>query len=211
MIKVAIVDDQKLIIDGLSMMINFEEDMEIIWNASNGEEAILKLETKAPDVVLMDIRMPIMNGVEATKEMLSRKPDIKILVLTTFDEDDYVFESLKAGASGYLLKDVSPDNLIEAIKSVFIGGVVMTPEVASRVVKRISVIDEGAKAKINESLTEREIEISKLISKGMSNKEIADYLYISEGTVKNHLTSILDKLELRDRTQLAIFILKSNI
>lgn len=211
MIKIAIVDDQSWIINGLSMMINMQEDMAVIWTADNGKEAVLKTTADQPDLILMDIRMPSMNGVEATKWIRKEHPDIKVLVLTTFNEDAYIFETLKAGASGYLLKDAPPETLLEAIREAIKGGTIIEPSVASKVVQNIAVVDEAVQNKIRETLTSRELEIAQMISQGLSNKEISTLLFLSEGTIKNHLTSVLEKLDLRDRTQLAILMIKNQI
>ncbi|GAU76281.1 response regulator transcription factor [Fusibacter sp. 3D3] len=211
MIKIAIVDDQKLIINGLSMMVNLQPDMEVLWTAEHGKEALFKITSAQPDLILMDIRMPEMNGVEATALIKRDYPDTKVLVLTTFNEDAYIFETLKAGASGYLLKDVPPEELLDGIRKAVKGGTVIEPSVASKVVKNLSRIDENVQNEIREKLTTREFEISKMISEGLSNKEISELLFLSEGTVKNHLTNALEKLELRDRTQLAILMLKNQM
>lgn len=211
MIKVAIVDDQKLIINGLSMMVNLQPDMEVIWTADHGKEALLKITSAQPDLILMDIRMPEMNGVEATSLIKRDYPETKVLVLTTFNEDNYIFETLKAGASGYLLKDVPPEELLDGIRKAIKGGTVIEPSVASKVVKNLSRIDENAQNEIKAKLTSRELEIARMISEGLSNKEISELLFLSEGTVKNHLTNVLEKLGLRDRTQLAIMMLKNQM
>ncbi len=211
MIKIAVVDDQNLIVNGLRMMIEAQEDMEVVWTAGNGLEAQTKVGVCQPDIILMDIRMPEANGVEATKHILESHPEVKILVLTTFNEDAYIFDTLKAGASGYLLKDSPPSELMDSIRKVIKGGIVIEPVVATKVVHQINAADIGQGREIIEKLTARELEIAKMISQGMSNREISDAIFLSEGTVKNHLTSILEKLNLRDRTQLAIIMLKSHL
>lgn len=211
MIKIAVVDDQNLIVNGLRMMIEAQEDMEVVWTAGNGLEAQTKVGVCQPDIILMDIRMPEANGVEATKHILESHPEVKILVLTTFNEDAYILDTLKAGASGYLLKDSPPSELMDSIRKVIKGGIVIEPVVATKVVHQINAADIGQGREIIEKLTARELEIAKMISQGMSNREISDAIFLSEGTVKNHLTSILEKLNLRDRTQLAIIMLKSHL
>ncbi|MBF4693127.1 response regulator [Fusibacter ferrireducens] len=211
MIKVAIVDDQKLIRNGLVMMVNLQSDMQVVWTADHGKEALLKVASSQPDIILMDIRMPEMNGVEATALIKKDYPETKVLVLTTFNEDDYIFETLKAGASGYLLKDVPPEELLDGIRKAIKGGTVIEPNVASKMVKNLSRIDENTQNEIRMKLTPREFEIAKMISEGLSNKEISELLFLSEGTVKNHLTNVLEKLKLRDRTQLAILMLKNQM
>ncbi len=209
MIKVAIVDDQPLLVQGLSMMIDLQGDMEVLWTANQGLEAVYKSENAKPDVILMDLRMPQMNGVKATEKILGQFPDIKILILTTFMEDDEIYESMKLGACGYLLKDAIPETIMDAIRKVVLGGTVIEPLVASKLIKHLKHDVEGSTELLSQ-LTPRELDIARGISQGLSNKEIANELFVSEGTVKNHLTSILEKLSLRDRTQLAIYILKND-
>lgn len=207
MIKVMIVDDQALIREGLNMMLSLYENIEIVDEASNGQDAIDKLESEEVDVVLMDIRMPVMDGVEATKIIKKRYPNSKILILTTFNEDEYIFQGLNYGADGYILKDVSSKELVKGIETVYEGNVLLQPEVATRVVSAMknNVIYKSDDVVLKE-LTPREREIAYLVSEGRTNKEISETLYITEGTVKNHITKILDKLEIRDRTQLALII-----
>lgn len=209
MIKVAIVDDQPLLVQGLSMMIDLQGDMKVLWTANQGLEAVYKSENAKPDVILMDLRMPQMNGVKATEKILGQFPDIKILILTTFMEDDEIYESMKLGACGYLLKDAIPETIMDAVRKVVLGGTVIEPLVASKLIKHLKHDVEGSTELLSQ-LTPRELDIARGISQGLSNKEIANELFVSEGTVKNHLTSILEKLSLRDRTQLAIYILKND-
>lgn len=205
--KIAIVDDQKLWLSGLKMIISASPQLEVIWTAENGEVAVFMTGEQKPDVVLMDIRMPVMDGVTATKAILKAHPEVKILVLTTFDDDAYIYEMLKYGASGYLLKESEPETIIKAIETVFMGGLVMDPAIASKVISQMAPLKPETHAWAD-NLSLREKEIAEAISKGLNNKEIAELLFVSEGTIKNHLTSILEKLELRDRTQLAIWVLK---
>ena len=207
MIKVMIVDDQALIREGLNMMLSLYENIEIVDEASNGQDAIDKLESEEVDVVLMDIRMPVMDGVEATKIIKKRYPNSKILILTTFNEDEYIFQGLNYGADGYILKDVSSKELVNGIKTVYEGNVLLQPEVATRVVSAMknNVFNMSDDVFLKD-LTPREREIAYLVAEGRTNKEISETLFITEGTVKNHITKILDKLELRDRTQLALNI-----
>ncbi|MDN5341359.1 response regulator transcription factor [Oceanotoga sp. DSM 15011] len=216
MIKVMIVDDQPLIRDGIKMILSLNEDIEVMAEAENGNEAIQKLNELNIDVILMDVRMPVLNGVEATKIIKKNFKNIKVIILTTFKDDEYLFEALKNGADGYILKDVKSDEIIEAIKTVYSGNLLIQSEMASKMVKFFNnsqnSIKEKEEIKIKgpyENLTQREIEIAILISEGNSNKEISEKLFITEGTVKNHLTRILSKLQLRDRTQLALYINKT--
>ncbi len=206
MIKVLIVDDQALIREGLNMMLGLYDEIKIVHEANNGKEAIEILGEKDVDVILMDIRMPIMNGVEATKIIKEKYPHIKILILTTFNEDEYIFEGLNNGADGYLLKDIGSKELVNNIKAVYKGDMLFHGEVAKTIASAIKG-NKDVRNKTNlKELTPREMEIGKLISQGKNNKEISEMLFITEGTVKNHITNILGKLELRDRTQLALLI-----
>lgn len=206
--KIAIVDDQKLWLNGLKMILSAQANIDVVWTAENGELATFLCVENPPDVLLMDIRMPVMDGVEATKLILEKNKGIKILVLTTFDDDAYIYEMLKYGASGYLLKESEPEAIVKAIENVAMGGLVMDPSVAEKVVRHMepqkSLNNEWAK-----DLSIREKEIAFAIADGLNNKEIAQKCHVTEGTVKNHLTNILEKLELRDRTQLAIYVLKN--
>jgi len=180
-------------------------DLEVVGEASNGEEAIRFTITHSPDVVLMDLRMPVMDGVEATRRLNQLGKNTRVIVLTTFDDDETVFEGLRAGAVGYLLKDVSSEKLVEAIKTAYAGEYFLLPSITAKVVSEFSKISRPAKKLDSELMPEplspREIEILKIVATGASNREIADKLFISEGTVKNHLSSILNKLGVRDRMQ----------
>lgn len=206
--KVAVVDDQKLWLSGLKMILNATDGIEVIWTAENGEMAVFMCKENKPDVLLMDIRMPVMDGVEATRQILFEQSDIKILVLTTFDDDAYIYEMLKYGASGYLLKESEPEVIVKAIENVNMGGLVMDQSVANKVLKHMEPMQKSDNL-WGAVLSQRERDIANCISEGLNNKEIAERLCVSEGTVKNHLTNVLEKLNLRDRTQLAIFVLKS--
>lgn len=211
MIRVLIVDDQKIMRQGLKMILAQEEDLEIVGLAANGQEALAYCtENPSPDIVLMDIQMPVMNGVEATKAIKAYDPSIRVVVLTTFHDDEYIFASLREGAHGYLLKDAPPETIIKSIQVVYAGGAMIQPEVAARVIRQFNRIQETKPEFLEgqkETLTDREGEICRLVARGLNNREIAEKLFLSEGTVKNHITRILDKLELRDRTQLAIYTL----
>lgn len=204
MIKVGIVDDQKLWLNGLKMILSAVGGLDVIWTAENGEVAIFMAKQTPPDVLLMDIRMPVMDGVAATKAILKANPAIKVLILTTFDEEAYIYETLKYGACGYLLKESEPEVIVKAIENVHMGGAVVDRSVAQRVFQNIGPV---AGTHLN-CLSEREQTVARAVADGLNNREIAALCHVSEGTVKNHLTHILEKLSLRDRTQLAIWVLK---
>ncbi|OUL37447.1 DNA-binding response regulator [Nostoc sp. T09] len=208
MIKVLLVDDQNLIRQGLRALLELEADLEIVGEAENGEMAIDLVAQLQPNVVLMDIRMPIMDGVAATREIQKRFSNIKVLVLTTFDDDEYVKAALKNGAMGYLLKDTPSEELAFAIRAVDKGYTQLGPGIVKKLLTQFPTLEATQSPPIPPSLAEltpREKEVLSLIAQGASNREIAQKLYISEGTVKNHVTNMLNRLNLRDRTQAAIF------
>ncbi|BAZ52188.1 LuxR family two component transcriptional regulator [Nostoc sp. NIES-4103] len=207
MIKLLLVDDQSLIRQGLKALLELEPDIEVVGEAENGENAIHLVEELQPDVVLMDIRMPVMDGVAATREIQKRFVKVKILVLTTFDDDAYVTAALQNGAIGYLLKDTPSEELAVAIRAVYKGYTQLGPGIVKKLLTQFSVIPSTPTTPVPPNLAEltpREKEVLRLIATGASNREIAQQLYISEGTVKNHVTNILNRLDLRDRTQAAI-------
>lgn len=209
-IKVLIVDDQLLVRQGLATLLALEEDFEVVGQAGDGEEAISQVGFLQPDVVLMDMRMPKKTGVEATQEIQKRYPAVKVLVLTTYDEDDLIVGALKAGAAGYLLKDSPSEKLATAIRAVKEGYTQLSPSVTPKVVSLMHGSTKEKKGDLLKAFSEREIEVIELIAKGLSNKEIAETLYITQGTVKNYVTKILGQLNLRDRTQLAVWV-KDNL
>ncbi|MBS4537913.1 response regulator transcription factor [Clostridium sp. D2Q-11] len=215
MIRVIIADDQHILTEGLQMILGKEKDIDICGIAQNGKEAYDMCNLYKPNIILMDIKMPIMNGVEATKKIKEKYPNIKILVLTTFKDDEYIYEALRYGASGYLLKDASPVKIAEAIRTVYEGGALIQSEVAAKVINKFSqMANNEEKREYNpklDLLTGREKDICRLLAEGKNNKEISKELYLSEGTVKNHITKVLNKLDLRDRTQLAIFSIKNTL
>ncbi len=206
-IRLMLVDDQRLMRDGLRTILELEPDLEVVGEAENGAAALTLFPKIQPDVVLMDIRMPQMDGVAATRQLCEQYPAAKIIILTTFDDNEYVFEGLRAGALGYLLKDVSGNELAEAIRTVSSGGSMIEPSVARKVVAefaRLAAPSPRKAAQMLEPLSDREIEILQSVAQGLTNKEIAKLLYLAEGTVKNYVSSILQKIEARDRTQAAI-------
>lgn len=208
MIRVLLVDDQSLIRQGLKALLELEPDLQVVGEAENGQTAIARVETLQPNVVLMDVRMPIMDGVAATREIVQRFPGTKILMLTTFDDDEYIAQALRYGASGYLLKDTPSEELATAIRGVHKGYAQLGPGLMEKVMAKVSAPAPTTPIEPPsgwEELTPREREVLRSIARGASNREIAKTLHISEGTVKNHVTNILSRLNLRDRTQAAIF------
>lgn len=202
-IKILIADDQKLIREGLKVLLEMEESFMVIGEASNGQQAVDLYIKLRPDIVLMDIQMPVINGVEAIKKILELDKEAKIIILTTFDDDDYVYDGLKSGALGYILKDSSIEKLSESIKVIYQGGALIEPSITKKILSELSKIekDQKQKGELIEELSTREKEILSLIAKGFSNSEIADKLFLSVGTVKNYVTNILQKLEAKDRTE----------
>lgn len=207
-VKILIADDDGLIRDSLKIILELESDMEVVSTASNGQQAFELCQKIRPDVVLMDIRMPIMDGVLGTKLIKEHFKDIKVIILTTFKDDEYIREAIKNGAEGYILKNQSSDSIVDSVRAVYRGNTVLDKEIADTLTSMIKDKPD-TKAQLNCELGNRELEILKLISEGLSNKEIGAKLYLSEGTVRNYVTGLLDKLSLRDRTQLAIFYLKN--
>jgi DNA-binding NarL/FixJ family response regulator len=207
MIRILLVDDQALFREGLCTLLSVQPGLEVVGEAANGEEAVHLAATLRPDVVLMDLHMPVLDGVAATRRLRESWPDCRVIVLTTFDDDEYVFEGLRAGAVGYLLKDVGSEKLVEAIKATARGESFLQPSVAAKVVAEFARMAGQAPLRsgsLVEPLSSRELEVLRLIATGKTNREIADALVIAEGTVKNHVTSILGKLGVRDRTQAAL-------
>ncbi len=209
-ITLLIVDDQRLMREGLRTLLELEEDLRVAGEAENGLQALAQYEKIAPDVVLMDVRMPEMDGVEATRLLRQRWPEAAVIILTTFDDDEYVFEGLRAGARGYLLKAVSSDELAGAIRTVAAGGALIDPSVTRKVMAEFARLgrrpggERPGAGKLVEPLSKRETEVLRLIAEGRTNKEIARSLFLAEGTVKNYVTNILGKIGARDRTQAAL-------
>ena len=210
MIKVLIVDDQSLVRQGMASLLSVEDDLEIVGQAENGEEAILKANQLVPDVILMDVRMPVADGVFATKSIRQNRPAIKIIVLTTFDDEEYIIKALQAGASGYLLKDTPSEYLAQAVRAVYQGHTWLGPSVTDKVVAHLNPVRKTGKTGYERLLSARELEVLKLLSQGKSNREIGRSLGIAEGTVKNHLTRILVQIGARDRLQ-AVLWAKENL
>lgn len=205
-IKVMLVDDEQLIRSGLKIMLETYPDIEVIHQAGNGREAFECCKIEVPDVVLMDIRMPVSTGIEGTKLIKEAYPEVKIVMVTTFQDTEYIVEAMQYGASGYLLKDSSYEAIYDGIKVALSGKVVMDATVSEKLVMQPKAPTTIEKTDISSlGLTEREIELIRLVSQGLNNKEISEALFLSEGTVKNNISTILSKLALRDRTQLVIF------
>jgi len=216
MIKVLIADDQELIRHSLQIVLGNQEGIEVTGTAENGVQVIRAVRANKPDVILMDIRMPEMDGVQCTKIIKENYSDIKIIILTTFDDDEYVFSALRDGASGYLLKGISMNELVDAIHKVHSGSAMINPDIATKVVQLFSQIAKSnfavqVKKEDVGSIVNNEWKVIKGIGKGLSNKEIAAELSLSEGTVRNYISSILNKLNLRDRTQLAIWAVQTGV
>ncbi|SFM27912.1 response regulator transcription factor [Pelosinus propionicus] len=216
MIKVLIVEDQEIIRQSLEIMLHNKAGIQIVGTAENGKQVARLVKKLLPDVILMDIRMPEMDGVRCIEIIKEAFPQIKVIVLTTFDDDEYVFNALKNGASGYLLKGISVKELVEAIKIVYGGGALINPNIAVKVFKFFSQMANAdyivnVTQGVIEDLSKNELRIIQLVGMGMSNKEITEKLKFSEGTIRNYISSILSKLNLRDRTQIAIYAVQSGL
>jgi len=216
MIKVLIADDQALIRESLEIVLSAYDDIDVIGCVADGQEVLDVIRQNLPDVVLMDIRMPNINGVDCTRDIVNLYPRVKVLILTTFDDDEYVFSALKYGASGYLLKGVSMDELHNAILTVYKGGAMINPDIATKVFKLFSKMAQSNYAiqvddESVDTISNTEWHVIQQVAFGLSNKEIAAKLYLSEGTVRNYLSNILAKLGLRDRTQLAIWAVQTGV
>lgn len=213
-----IVDDQRLMREGLKTILDLEAGIKVIELAENGQDAIEKISVNQPDIVLMDIRMPLMNGVECTAVIKDKYPHIKILILTTFDDDQYIIEGLRNGAEGYILKDLPSEKLISAIKDVYAGNSIMQPEIASKIISHITdrkLLNVDNKNSLTEELvdklTERERDVLRLVAKGLNNKEIANELFISIGTVKNYISSIYEKIGVKERSKAIMYAIDNKI
>ena len=211
MIRVLICDDQVVVCDGLEMILNADPEIEVTATAHDGTEAIEKIASSKPDIVLMDLKMPGMNGIEATRIIQQKYPDIKVLVLTTFGDDEWVFDAIRSGASGYLLKGTSRHDLVKAVKGTVAGETHVDPGVAGKLFDHVTRSTIPEKTNLTTELSEREIEVLKLLAQGLSNAEIAKRLYLTRGTVRNYVSQILTKLDVEDRTQAAILAVKHGL
>lgn len=210
-IRVLVADDQSLVRAGFRMLLADEEDVEVVAEAANGLEAVEKAARFEPTVVLMDIRMPELDGLEATRRIIAADPAARVLILTTFDLDEYVYEALRAGASGFVLKDDPPEQLLAAIRTVAAGDALLSPAVTRRVIGEFTRMPRASSPEGLEKLSERELEVFRLIARGLSNAEIGRELFISETTVKTHVTHILSKLDLRDRVQAVVLAYQAGL
>jgi DNA-binding NarL/FixJ family response regulator len=202
--KVIICDDQAIIRDGLEMLLNLEKDIEVLGQAQDGAEAVELVKKISPDLVLMDLKMPGMNGIEATRQIRANYPGVKVLVLTTYDDDEWVFDAIRAGASGYLLKDTPRQEVVKAIKGTVAGKSFVDPAVAGKFLNQVVEKQSQPSSLITDKLTGREVDVLCLLAGGLNNADIAKRLHLSEGTVRNHVSAIFAKLNVSDRTQAAV-------
>ncbi len=209
--KIIICDDQDIVRDGLTLLLKLETDIEIIGVAANGAEAIELVTQKQPGLVLMDLKMPVMNGVDATREIKTKFPAVKVLILTTYGTDDWVLDAIRAGASGYLLKDATREEVLNAIRGTGAGKTYVDPAIAGKILGELAGTKKKPSALITGKLTQREIEVLHLLATGLSNEGISKKLFLSEGTVRNHVSSIVDKLGVSDRTQAAILAIQHGL
>jgi len=209
--KILICDDQALIRDSLDMLLRLERDMVVVGHAQDGAEAVELAGRQQPDLVLMDLKMPGMNGIEATRQIRARWPQIKVLVLTTYDDDEWVFDAIRAGASGYLLKDTPRTEVIAAVRGTVAGKAFVDPAVAGKLLGQVASQQTQPATRITDTLTEREVDVLRLVARGFSNADIAAQLHLSEGTVRNHVSAVLAKLEVTDRTQAAVIALQHGL
>jgi len=211
-IRLLLADDHQIVLKGISFFLGLQPDFEIVGEAHNGQEAVEMAASLKPDIVLMDLNMPVMDGIEASRLIVERHPDVKVLVLTSFSDSSHIVPALQTGAIGYMLKEVEPDQLVEAIRSAYKGNVQLHPEISNAILSQLS--QNGSEARklpdieAANALTPRELEVLEQLTKGLSNKEIAQKLVVAEKTVKTHVSSILSKLNLSDRTQAALFAIQ---
>jgi DNA-binding NarL/FixJ family response regulator len=209
--QVIICDDQALIRDSLEMLLSLDKDIEVVGQAQDGAEALELVAQHRPDLVLMDLKMPGMNGIEATRQIRTHYPAVKVLVLTTYDDDEWVFDAIRAGAAGYLLKDTPREGVIKAVKGTVEGKVFVDPAVAGKLLGQVASQQTQPTTLITAKLTEREVDVLQLLARGLTNSDIAARLYLSEGTVRNHVSAILTKLEVSDRTQAAVIAIRHGL
>jgi DNA-binding NarL/FixJ family response regulator len=211
MIRVLICDDQAVVCEGLKAILSTAKGIEVVGIANDGEQAVELTEQFQPDVVLMDLKMPVMNGIQATRVITTRFPNVHVLVLTTYDIDEWVFDAIHSGASGYLLKDTPRENLVAAIQGTAAGKTFVDPDVAGKILNQVRHGSTPPNTDLIRALSEREIAVLRLLAQGLSNPEIAQQLFLSEGTVRNYVSSILSKLEVADRTQAALLALRAGL
>jgi DNA-binding NarL/FixJ family response regulator len=209
--KILLCDDQAVIRDGLEMLLQLEKDMQVVGTAADGAEAIELAAQKQPDLILMDLKMPGTSGIEATRQIHARFPHIKILILTTYDDDEWLFDAIRAGAAGYLLKDTPRQKIIEAIRGTMDGKAFLDPAVAGKLINQVASNQKQPASTLTDKLTDRELDVLRLIAKGFTNSDIAGQLHLSEGTVRNHVSAILEKLNVSDRTQAAVIAIQHGL
>jgi len=210
-VRVLICDDQAVVCEGLEMILNADPDIEVVGLAYDGSEALELLASTRPDLVLMDLKMPVMNGIHATREIKKRNADIKVLVLTTFGEDEWVFDAVRSGADGYLLKGTPRDKLVSAVKGTAAGEAHIDPEVGGRLLAQVAQNPAHQDSTVAADLSDRELDVLKLLAQGLTNAEIAERLFLTRGTVRNYVSAILSKLDVEDRTQAAILAIRHGL
>jgi DNA-binding NarL/FixJ family response regulator len=211
MINVLICDDQAIVRDGLELLLNLERDIEVVGLARDGDEAVDLVAAHEPDLVLMDLKMPGMNGIEATRQIRTHYPEVHVLVLTTYDDDAWVFDAIRAGASGYILKDTPREEVLKAVRGTVVGQSFVDPSVAGKLLGHVANQQTRPASTLTDKLTEREVDVLGLLARGLTNADIATELYLSEGTVRNHVSAIYTKLGVDDRTQAAILALRHGL
>jgi DNA-binding NarL/FixJ family response regulator len=209
--KVLICDDQAIVRDGLELLLKLEKDIEVVGLAQDGAEAVALTAKTHPDLILMDLKMPGLNGVEATRRICALEPRPKVLVLTTFDDDEWVFDAIRAGAAGYLLKDTPREKVVEALRGTMTGKTYMDPAIAGKLLEQVVSHREQPSTLLTSKLTGREVEVLRLIAQGLANADIAEALHLSEGTIRNHVSSLFAKLDVSDRTQAAILAIRHGL
>jgi NarL family two-component system response regulator LiaR len=210
-VRVLICDDQAVVCEGLEMILDADPEIEVVGLAYDGVEALELLPSTQPDLVLMDLKMPVMNGIQATREINKRNPEIKVLVLTTFGEDEWVFDAVRSGADGYLLKGTPRDKLVAAVKGTAAGEAYIDPTVGGKLLAQVARNPSPSDTTVTADLSDRELEVLRLLAQGLTNAEIAERLYLTRGTVRNYVSAILTKLEVEDRTQAAILAVQHGL